>query len=220
MSAAAPSFRKILTHLPPNALLRLQQVSWDAYEKTLAVLEQYPGFRASYFQGELNIMSPRPDHERPKDFIHDLARLLAFELNLPMETMGSATFRRRRKDVGVEPDTCFYVQNAHRVIGRQNINLDRDPPPDVAVEIDITSGSGGKFPIYAALEVPEVWRYDGTTVTFYALQGGQYQVVTHSLAFPVLPSAVVAQFLAQSLTDGQSAALQDFRRWLQAQLAV
>src|SRR5438876_11238353 len=83
---------------------------------------------------------------------------------IPLEKCGSATWRRQRIQRGVDPDTCFYVANAERIAGKRKIDLESDPPPDIAVEMDITNESLGKFPIYAGLGVPEIWRYDGSRV--------------------------------------------------------
>lgn len=98
-------------------------------------------------------------------------QVLSEELGIPLETRGSATWKRRSIRKGTEPDTCFYVANAASVIGKRSIVLDTDPPPDVAVEIDVTNESLSRFPIYAALGVPEIWRYDGRSACFYELAG-------------------------------------------------
>lgn len=110
------------------------------------------------------------------------------------------------------------MQNAARLIGKRRIDLEVDPPPDVVVEIDLSSVSASKFPIYAALSVPEIWLYDGQQARFYQLAEQSYQEIRHSLAFPVLTSAALTDFLAQSKTSGQSAALAAFRPWLNQSL--
>src|SRR5438034_9295297 len=107
-------------------------------------------------------MSPLPEHEDYKDFVSHAVRALSDELGIELEPRwGSATWKRRTFRKGAEPDTCFYVANAHRIIGKPKIDLDSDPPPDIVVEIDMTNESLSKFPIYAAIGVPEIWRYDG-----------------------------------------------------------
>lgn len=119
-----------------------------------------------------------------------------------------------RKAKGAEPDTSFYVQNAARIIGKRQIDLESDPPPDVVVEIDVSNTSSSKFPIYAALGVPEIWLYDGRETRFYQLAGRTYQETPRGLAFPALTAVALAEFLAESKTPGQSAALAAFRRRL------
>src|SRR5439155_11054154 len=106
-------------------------------------------------------MRPLPEHEEYKESLYTLVRAFAEERGITLETRGSATWKRRKFQKGAEPDTCFYIGNAERIIGRRKIDLESDPPPDVAVEIDTTNESLSKFPIYAALGVPEIWRYNG-----------------------------------------------------------
>src|SRR5207253_251827 len=114
-----------------------------------------------YDEGRLEIMSPVPEHEEYKDSLYRMVLVFA-EINaIEIETRGSATWKREKLRKGSEPDTCFYVANAARIIGRRTIDLEVDPPPDIAVEIDTTNESLSKFSIYSALRVPEIWRYDG-----------------------------------------------------------
>jgi Uma2 family endonuclease len=125
------------------------------------------------------------------------------------------TIRSAWQAQGAEPDTCFYVQNAARIIGKRSLDFNTDPPPDIVVEIDLTNASQPKFPIYAALGVPEIWRYDGSQASFYHLTGEQYSEMSHSRAFPFLTSTVLAQFIEQSKTEGQDVALDAARAWAQ-----
>ncbi len=205
-----------IEHLPAGATLYLAGVSWDEYEEMLSELGDRAGLRVSYDKGRLQIMSPTPEHEEYKESILRLAQVLADETNTVLETRGSATYRRRRKAKGVEPDTSFYVQNAAQMIGKRRIDLETDPPPDVVVEIDVSNESISKFPIYAALGVPEIWLYDGQQARMYELVGDNYQEIPSSLAFPSLTNAALTDFLAQSKISGQSAALAAFRGWLSA----
>jgi len=126
------------------------------------------------------------------------------------------TIRSAWQSKGTEPDTCFYVQSAERIIGKRSLDFNTDPPPDIVVEIDLTNASQHKFPIYAALGVPEIWRYDGSQAYFCHLAGGEYVAASHSRAFPFLPSVVLAQFIAQSKIAGQDAALDATRAWVRA----
>ena len=117
---------------------------------------------------------------------------------------------------GAEPDCCYYVANADRVIGKRKFDLEIDPPPDIVVEIDTTNESLNKFPIYAALFVPEIWRYDSKKVQFYELAGKKYREVSETRSFPGLTPAMLATALEQSKTDGQTAALREFRKMLKS----
>ncbi len=219
MLAQTEIYLDAIDHLPAGATLRLSDASWDEYEELLAQMEDRAGYRVSYDRGRLEIMSPRSDHEQPKDFILSLARILSEEMDITLETFGSTTYRLRSKLKGAEPDTSFYVQNAARVIGRQILDLETDPPPDTVVEIDTTNESSGKLPIYAALGVPEIWLYDGNKMLFYQRTGQGYVEVSHSLAFPLLPAEVLTEFLERSKREGQTAALKAFRQWVRTQVS-
>lgn len=206
-------YRDAFEHLPDGGTLVFRNVDWDEYERFLQDLADRPGLRVSYDEGQLEIMSPLPEHEEYKDFILRAVQILS-EDGIALETRGSATWKRRSVRKGTEPDTCFYVANAGRVIGKRTIDLDTDPPPDVAVEIDVTSESLSTFPIYAALGVPEIWRYDGRTVSLYELTDGGYRTIAESRFFSGLMSSRLTEALDASKRDGQTAALAALRLWI------
>jgi Uma2 family endonuclease len=219
MNVQTTDYLDAIAHLPAGATLRLPGIGWDEYEELLLELAGRPGLRMSYDTGRVEIMSPSPEHEEYKEFILRLVQVLSEIINVTLETRGSATYKRQRGAKGVEPDTSFYVQNAARIIGQRTIDLEVDPPPDVAVEIDTTNESLSKFQIYAALEVPEIWRYDGHQSHIYHLTSEGYTEAPTSRAFSLLPAAALTEFLEQSKTEGQTAALTAFRQWLQARLS-
>lgn len=218
MSTLTTSYLDLVERLPAGAMLRLHNVGWDEYEHLLSQLDTLPGRRVSYDRGRLVIMSPSLEHEEYKETIYSLVRALSEELGVTLESRGQATFKRKLLKQGAEPDTCFYVQNALRLIGRRTIELGEDPPPDVVVEIDTTNESLDKFRIYAALGVPEIWRYDGEQAYFYQLVGEEYQVMDNSLAFASLAATDLARFVGLSKTEGQTAALAAFREEVRARL--
>ena len=203
-----------IAHLPDGATLVIHQVTWDEYEGLLDDLSERPNLRVSYDRGRLEIVSPTPEHEKYARFIDSVVRALADRLTLNVEMVGSATWKRRSLARGAEPDACYYVRNANRVIGKRQIDLESDPPPDIVVKIDVTNESLSKFPIYAALAVPEIWRYDGGTALFYELAGGTYRDISESRFFLGLSPAILAAALEQSKSEGQTAALAAFRRRL------
>lgn len=219
MSTRTADYMDAIAHLPEGAVLRLPDIGWDEYEELLDDLTARPGVRVSYDAGRVVIMSPLPEHEEYKEFIVKLVYVLSEVVGVALENRGSATYKWRRGAKGVEPDTSFYVQNASRIIGRRTIDLEVDPPPDVAVEIDTTNESIAKFHIYAALGVPEIWRYDGQQAFIYHLADGTYAEAAKSRAFPQLTPAALTEFLDQSKTQGQTAALAAFRQWLLARLS-
>jgi len=204
-------YLEAVNHLPAGAILVFQHVSWEQYEALLEDLVGHPGVRVHYNEGKLEIMTPLPEHEEYKEFIYSLARALSEELGIPLETRGSATWKRRDILKGVEPDTCFYVKNAPRIVGKRTIDLASDPPPDIVVEVDTTNESLSKFPIYAALGVSEIWRYDGTRAHIYQLAGHAYVEAAGSRFFPGLTSVMLTDSLESSKTLGQTDALTGFR---------
>src|SRR5688500_8985660 len=139
----------------------LRGVAWDTYS---ALLEELEGqhFRLTYDDGTLEIALPLPIHEKWKKLIGGMIEQIPLELDVPMSRFGSTTFRKKKLRKGAEPDECYYVQNEPRVRGKADLDLKRDPPPDLVIEIDVTSSTVPKQPIYAALGVAEVWRFDGT----------------------------------------------------------
>ncbi len=205
-----------IEHLPEKGTLSLRDVSWEDYENLLEKMVRHPGYRLVYNGGNLKIMSPRPDHEKAKEFIIRLVSLYAEVLDIPLEAFGSTTYRRFSKAQGVEPDTSFYVQNVELVIGKENFDFEKDPAPDVVVEIDTTNESLDKFEIYANLCVLEIWRYDGETMSFLKLEQGHYEETQSSLAFPELSPDILTEYLSKSRQLGQSAALREFREFLKA----
>ena len=218
MSTYATINLEAVEHLPDGALLRLEGVSWDEYEKLLEELVEWPGVRVSYDQGRVEIMSPTAEHEEYKDFVYSMARVLSEESRIRVETRGSTTYKRERLLKGAEPDASIYVQNALAIIGKRRIDLSVDPPPDIVVEIDITSESLSKFPIYAALGMPEIWRYDSKRARFYHLEDQDYAEALTSRSFPFLTAEAMTEFIEQSKAVGQYDALAAFRRWVRAAL--
>jgi Uma2 family endonuclease len=217
MSIQTSLYREAVDHLPPGAMLVFQQVGWADYEALLKELADRPGVRVSYDEGRLEVMSPLPEHEEYKDSLYSLARLFSELRGIELETRGSATWKRSSIQKGSEPDCCFYVANARRIIGRREIDLESgDPPPDVVVEIDTTNESLSKFRIYSALGVPEIWRYDGRTAYIYRLAGGSYGETAESRSFPGLSTEIISEFLDLSKRQGQTKALAVFRQRLRA----
>ena len=214
MGTLTADYRGAIDQLPDGATLIIHQVEWDDYERLLEELAQRPRLRVSYDGGKLEIMTPLPEHEACARLVDALVRVWADIHDLRVESYGGVTWKRRGLAKGVEPDACYYVTNADRIIGKRLIDLESDPPPDIAVEIDVTNESLGKFPIYAALAVREIWRYDGQRVHFYELAGDNYREVSESPSFAGFTPAMLANSLERAKTQGQTVALRAFRqRW-------
>jgi Uma2 family endonuclease len=211
----ASTYLDAIDHLPPGSTLILTDVTWEEYESLVDDLGDHSSVRLAYDQGRLEVMSPTSDHDQLGIMCSLLAYVLGEETGSDVESFGSTTFKRRRSGKGAEPDACFYVQTAARIIGRRRLDLAKDPPPDVMVEIDISHDSTAKMAIYATMNVPEVWRYDGrqSQMHIYHLKDDAYVEAQSSLAFPMLTAAVLTEFLEQSKTQGQTATLRSFRQW-------
>src|SRR5438552_17946056 len=215
MSTSTQEYMQAVEHLLRSATLILQKGTWDDYEAlTDDLMIAGRHVRVSYDHGRVEIMSPLNEHEGYARFIDDLVRVYAEHLNVKLEKLGQTTWRRRILQQGLEPDCCYYVTNAGRIIGIKRIDLDVDPPPDIAVEIDITKDSLSKFHIYAALKVPEVWRYDGKTFQFYQLAGASYHKTAESSVLPDLKPQMLATALAEIKVVGQTDELAAFRKSL------
>lgn len=203
--------------VPPGHQLLLRDVSWQMFEKILDELGEARAARISYSKGMLEIMTPLPEHEDDKVMIGDLVKVLLEELDLEFRSLGSTTFKNKEMLQAVEADDCFYIQNEAAIRGKKRIDLTIDPPPDLAIEIDITSRT--QFNNYEALGVPELWRYNGRKLLSYVLQDGKYLESKTSYNFPSLPIVgVIHQYVEQSKVVGRNAMMKAFRNWVREQI--
>lgn len=192
----------------------LDYMSWEFYERLLEEIDNRP-IRVTFDEGSIEIMSPLQEHEASKKAIERLIELLAVELNIPMSCFGSSTYRREDKQKGLEPDECYYLQNAPCVRGMNEFDPTVHPPPDLAVEVDIRMRSIPRQPIYAALAVPELWRFDGRKLQILRLSStGQYEEGGSSVAFPFLPMREFEKFVKRMETEEQTTGLREFREWV------
>lgn len=196
--------------IPLGQRLLLHDVSWPEFEAILAELGEHRAARLAYSQGSLEMRMPLPEHEVNKELIGDMVKILLEELEIDCECFGSTTFKRETKKSGLEPDQCFYIQNHQAMRGKRRVDLTVDPPPDLAIEIDVTSKT--QLDAYEALQVPELWRYENNQLQINALEDGKYVNFPSSRIFPELPIVeLIAEFVAQSVTLGRSPTLRAFR---------
>jgi Uma2 family endonuclease len=192
----------------------LHAISWEQFENFLDDLGDHRAVRVAYDNGTLEIMTPLPEHEYFKEVIGDAVKDIAEELDIEYESYGSTTWRNRVKMAGLEPDNCFYFQHEAAVRGRADVDLSQgDPPPDLALEIDITNKSVDRFPIYARLEVPELWCYDTGELKIYHLKAGKYAEAETSLALPLLPIQELPQLIETHRAAGRRAIRRAVREW-------
>ncbi|MGH9947900.1 MAG: Uma2 family endonuclease [Pyrinomonadaceae bacterium] len=200
--------------LAVNQRLILQSVGWDVYEQVLRQFEDSNEVHIAYDDGFLEVEVPLFEHERAAEILRDLVTVICREKNLDYINAGSTTFRKRELAKGVEPDTCFYIQNESRIRGLKNVDLTKDPPPDLAIEVDLTSPSLNKLTIYAALGIPEVWVYRDDEVIFFKTFGGIYQETENSIAFPFLNNETVSSFLRSGFSEGSKKWSNKIREWV------
>lgn len=198
--------------LAAGSMIMLRNVSWRAFEAVLRELKESRVTRVAYSNNTLEIMAPLPEHERTKILMADVVKAILRFQQRDWEPLGSTTFKQLGA-AGVEPDECFYIQNYRAVIGKGRIDLSVDPPPDLAIESDVTSKT--RTEAYVAIGVPELWIYDAGELVIYVLKAGEYQAAPSSLVFPGLPIAdLVAQVIQRAGEIGSSRALRELEQGL------
>lgn len=190
----------------------LQNISWQQFENLLKDLGDHRAARLAYDQGTLEIMTPLPEHEYYKEVIGIAVQDIAEELELDYESLGSTTWKRESRLAGVEADNCFYFQNEALIRGKLEFDLTQDPPPDLVLEIDLSSKSLNRFPIYARLGVPEIWCYDTGELKIYQLQNGDYGEQI-SLVFPNLAVKEIPRLIKQNRSAGRRAIRKAVPAW-------
>lgn len=216
MSAVATNYLELIELMPEGGRFYQEGVSWEEYEELLEELMGVRSVRISYDQGRMEIMPLSPEHEGYARLFGYLIQVLTEELNLAFVSRGSTTLKRKLSAKGKEPDDCFYIGDLDRIRGKKRLDLDWDAPPDLAIEVDITNPTLDKFPIYAGLGVPEIWRYDGKQVEFYRLDEDYYAPIPTSDLFPFLEPAVVAEAIERGDNEDINAMRREFRIWVQA----
>jgi Uma2 family endonuclease len=195
------------------SMLVLENVSWKTYESLLRDTQEQR-LRITYDQGRMSVMSPLPKHEWIKVVVGRMIGIMALELNIPMCSLGQTTWKRRDLLKGLEADECFYIQHEPQVRGRDDLDLNSDPPPDLVIEVDITHHPMDRAAIYAALGVPEVWQFDGTRVKAMKLEGGKYVPIETSPAFPFLRAVELERLLMMRASGDETGAMRAFRDWV------
>ncbi|HEY9608133.1 Uma2 family endonuclease [Allocoleopsis sp.] len=201
----------------PEQCIQLSGISWQTYHILLGELHERR-LRLTYNRGILEIMAPSPEHEIYKKLASRFVETIAEELRISIYPLGSTTFHCQDLGCGLEPDECFYIQNQSAVKGKKKIDLTQDPPPDLAIEIDITSSATSRLEVLANIGVPEIWCYDGIFLTIHQLQNKRYIPSNHSLAFPTLYIDKVDHFLLQAGVVDYLELVSSFRRWVKSQI--
>jgi Uma2 family endonuclease len=193
----------------------IPNTDWETYTKLLKAFAERPRVKLTYDRGDLEIMAPSLEHDDDGDVLGDFVKILAEAFGLPLHRGGSVTLRRRRMKKGLEPDRCFWIASAPRMAGVRKLDLRIHPPPDLAIEVDVSRSSLDRVGIYTALRVSELWRLDGDELRFFTLDpNGHYEEISTSRSFPRVTPADLLSFLLRARVVGdQTPVIVDFREW-------
>jgi len=213
-------FADLMLALGAGRMASITGLSWGDYEYLLGVREAHGRkFRVWYDRGRLEVVTTTNVHEFWKKLLAALLEAYASETRKSIVPGGSMTVEREDLDRGFEPDESYHIQSAPRVFPVRRLDFTRDPPPDLTIEIEFTRSAIGRLGVYAAFGVPEVWRYDGTALTFLHLQpDGTYQPRDTSLAFPELTAGDLVRFVRLADTHDYLSILRQFRDWVRQTL--
>ena len=205
--------------VPPGHKLLLRDVTWQEFEAILEELGEHRSARVAYDKGTLEIMTPLPEHEVSKLFITNFIEILLEELDIEFYPLGSTTFKSELLQQGIEPDNCFYIQNEAKIRGKDRLDLTLDPPPDLALEIEVTSRTHPN--IYRALGVPELWRFEKGKLQINLLQEGQYMEVKESPNFSGFAlQELFPNYLNQCKKEGRNKTMKAFRSWVKQKIQL
>ena len=197
----------------------LESVTWETYQALLKDLGDHRASRLAYDQEILEIVMPSELHEIINRLLALLVTTLTDELNMKIKNYGSTTLDREDLARGVEPDSCFYIKQVDNILGRRKLNIKTDPPPDLAIEVNITSSSRRRFSIYLELKIPEVWHYTKQRgVLIYQLKGSEYIECEFSPTFTMVSGAILMQFLQMAETEDDNGVIRALRQWLRNQI--
>jgi Uma2 family endonuclease len=197
----------------PSRHVLLHNISWGTYEAILRDMQDRV-IRMTYDRGELEFMSPSDEHEWIKTLLGRMIETMSEVRNIPIRSAGSTTLRRELQQRGLEPDECYYVAHEPQMRGHDRIDLEQDPPPDLAVEVDISRSCLDRMSIYASLGFPEIWRYEDGAIIVYTLQEvGSYVRQSSSPSFPFLPMGELGGFLARRKELDETSLIRSFRKW-------
>ncbi|MEM9274159.1 MAG: Uma2 family endonuclease [Cyanobacteria bacterium P01_F01_bin.143] len=196
---------------PPGETIVMKDINWLEFEEILEYLGERRSSRIAYDNGMLSIMTPLLENEVKKNLIHSLLNILLEELELDFWSLGSTIFKNKIMLQGIEPDDCFYIKNESLIRGKDRIDLEIDPPPDLAIEVDLTSRRNPN--IYAKLGVAELWRFEKGKLKIEILQDGFYVNSDFSSIFTDIPVLeIIPEYLAKAKANGRNKTIKEFRQ--------
>jgi Uma2 family endonuclease len=195
--------------------LVLHDVSWEAYERLLEAFGDRR-LRHTYIDGVLEIMSPLRRHELVKKFLARMIEMMAYQLDIDIECLGSTTLRKQAKQRGLEPDECYWIQHALEAFGNDDFDPNRDPPPDLAIEVNVTYADLSREAVYAALGVPEIWHFDDEddAVRIVVRSGDAYIPAPRSLALPLFTPEILQRFIDRRAGATERVVMKEFVAWI------
>jgi len=193
----------------------VRNVSWTTYESLLKDLDDHRGPRLAYDRGILEIMSPFIEHENINWILASIVDLTLAEMDVDSQNVGMTTFKKEAEKRGFEADSSFYIRNVDRIRGKKRLDMSIDPPPDLVIEVDVTNDSLNKFPLYASLKVPEVWRFRDA-LEIWILEQGTYFKQPVSKAIPILTDGIISRLLESGLTSKRTVWLRESRATIRA----
>jgi len=201
------------TTFAPETRTVLENIRWETF---VELAEQRRGSvpRMTFDEGVLELMSPRRQHENIGSLIGRLVETYTEVRDIEIQSVASTTFKRKDLQKAFEADESYYVQHADLIRPKEELDLAIDPPPDLVIEVEITSSDIRKLKLFAAMGVPEVWRHNGEKLQMYSLRDGQYQPIESSLALPGLTSEVIDSILEKRFEFGETALIRQFRQSL------
>jgi Uma2 family endonuclease len=207
------------TATPTETRVLLENISWQTFKIMLAEMGSERKNRLAYDNGTIEIMTPLMPHENSNRLIEVFVGVLCEELGLEIKRTGSLTLTRDDLERGGEPDSSYYIQNEFLVRGKENIDLTFDPPPDLVLEVEYSRSKIDKLQLYAAMGVPEFWRYNGSVLRIYRLENEQYIEVEASPSFTPVAVKEIPRFIQESKQRGEITATRAFRTWVERQIS-
>ena len=206
-------------HVEPLQRFVFSNVTWREFEAFCAALPERH-FRLAYDGSELEIMATSHLHGRLSRLMAQIVIILTDELNMPRQSGGDFTLKGEQVERSIQGDESFYLTNEPKVRNKDKIDLTRDPPPDLAIEIEVTDSVLDRLAIYKKLRVPEVWRFDGKRIQVLQLGAdGEYVPVERSRYFPQVDLKEIVAFIQRRDEMDETTLMRSFRAWVQGQIA-
>lgn len=208
------------TPAPRDQCVEMRDIGWKGYSTMLRLRGERPGPRMVYLDGSLYLVTKSFPHERFAERLGMFVTEVVVGLDIPFVPTAGTTFRRRKKQAGVEGDKTFYLANEERVRGKDKIHLRVDPPPDLVVEVVYSHAAEAAIEVYRRLGVPEVWVCEEAEFRILVRQpDGQYATSEVSAVFPFLKGTEVFEWVSRPQNVSETEWVKELRLWVQQELS-